>query len=137
MARRMSALLDSGYPYLAAEFEGSLVGSAYAGPFRSRPAYRATVEDSIYLAPEAQGRGLGRRLLTKLIEETEARGFRQMVAVISDTINPGSVRLHAALGFETIGVMPDVGHKHGRWIETVIMQRPLGAGNTAPPGDAS
>lgn len=134
MARRMAAVLDGGYPYLAAELDGALVGSCYAGPFRSRPAFRATVEDSIYLLPAAQGRGIGRKLLTRLIDETERRGFRQMVAVISDTINPGSVRLHGALGFQTIGVMPDVGYKHGKWIETVIMQRALGEGSTTPPG---
>jgi len=133
MERRMRALTDRGYSYLAAEVDGVLVGSGYAGPYRPREAYRCTVEDSIYLAPEARGHGIGGRLLRALIDESQTRGFRQMVAVISATDDNASVRLHRAAGFLTIGTMPGVGYKHGRWVDTIVMQRALGVGATAPP----
>ncbi len=133
MARRMAELLDNGYPYRAAEADGELAGYAYAGPYRARPAYRFTVEDSVYIAPEAQGRGIGRALLKALIEAAEAGGFRQMIAVIGDSGQTASVALHAALGFAYIGTFPNVGFKFGRWLDTVLMQRALGKGSTAPP----
>lgn len=135
MARRMQELTDNGYPYLAADVDGALAGYAYAGPYRARPAYRFTVEDSVYVAPEAQGRGLGRALLTTLIKESEARGFRQMIAVIGDSGQTASIALHAALGFAYVGTLPSTGFKFGRWLDTVLMQRPLGAGSTAPAAD--
>ena len=103
MARRMQALLDGGYPYIVAEIDGALAGYAYAGPYRPRPAYRFSVEDSIYVDPGAQRRGVGRALLERLIEECERRGFRQMIAVIGDSAQTPSIELHRAAGFRMIG----------------------------------
>ena len=133
MARRFAALHDAGYPRLAAASEAGVVGYAYAGAYRPRPGYGNTVEDSVYVAPEAQGHGIGRALLTALIERCTADGFRQMIAVIGDTGNTASIRLHETLGFAPIGALTAVGWKHGRWIDSVLMQRPLGAGATTPP----
>ena len=133
MARRFAVLRDAGYPYLAAVNGASFLGYAYGGPYRPRPGYRNTVEDSVYIAPQAQGRGIGRALLAALIERCTAEGFRQMVAVIGDTANTPSIRLHETLGFAPIGTLAAVGWKHGRWIDSVLMQRPLGAGSTMPP----
>ncbi len=133
MARRRGVLLDAGYPYLVAESEGRVLGYAYAGPYRPRAAYRSTVEDSIYVAPGGQGRGVGRALLSRLIAECEALDFRLMVAVIGDEASTGSIRLHASLGFQSVGVLPGIGYKHGRWLASVLMQRPLGAGAATPP----
>lgn len=133
MERRIKALIDSGFPYLVAVLDGALSGYAYAGPYRVRPGYRFTVEDSVYIAAEAQGRGVGRALLQALIEAAEARGYRQMIAVIGDSEQTASVTLHAALGFAFIGTFSNVGFKFGRWLDTVLMQRPLGPGSTATP----
>jgi L-amino acid N-acyltransferase YncA len=133
MARRQRTLLDSGYPYIVAEIDGALVGYAYAGPFRPRPAYRFSVEDSIYIDPNAQRRGVGRVLLEHLIEECERRGFRQMIAVIGDSAQTASIELHRALGFRMIGAVENVGYKFGRWLDSVNMQRALGAGATTKP----
>jgi L-amino acid N-acyltransferase YncA len=134
MARRQNALLAGGFPYLVAEGDGGVLGYAYAGPYRTRPAYRFTVEDSVYIAPEAQGRGLGRLLLEALIVESEARGYRQMIAVIGDSAQHASVALHTALGFRLIGNFEAVGFKFGRWLDSVLMQRALGqAAETEPP----
>jgi L-amino acid N-acyltransferase YncA len=134
MARRMQTLLEAGFPYLAADAGGTLGGYAYAGPFRARPAYRFTVENSVYVAPDQQRRGVGRALLAALIEACAARGFRQMIAVIGDsTKQQASIGFHAALGFKHIGILPDVGFKHGRWLDTVLMQRALGPGGTTKP----
>lgn len=133
MARRMAALLDGGFPYLAAESNGAVLGYAYAGPYRPRPAYRFTVEDSVYIAVDARGRGIGRALLSALIGESEARGFRQMIAVIGDEASAGSIALHRALGFELTGIFKAVGFKHGAWRATVLMQRALGPGDSLPP----
>ena len=133
MARRRRALLEGGYPYLVAERDGAVVGYAYAGAYRPRPAYRFTVEDSIYVAPDRQGSGVGRALLVALIEACEALGFRQMVAVIGDSASQGSIRLHESLGFRPVGVLEAIGFKHGRWLDTVLMQRPLGHGASTPP----
>lgn len=135
MLRRFATLTGADFPYLAAEADGRLVGYAYAGPYRARPAYRFTVEDSVYLAPSAQGRGLGTALLARLIEATAERGFRQMIAVIGDSANVASVRAHARAGFAMIGTHPAVGLKFGRWLDTVMMQRALGAGGASVPGD--
>ena len=135
MARRMTELLDNGYPYLAAEADGELAGYAYAGPYRARPAYRWTVENSVYVAPHSHRRGIGRALLKALIEAAETSGFRQMIAVIGDSEQTASIALHAAAGFYVVGTLPHVGFKFGRWLDTVLMQRPLGAGSTAPPAD--
>jgi L-amino acid N-acyltransferase YncA len=133
MARRYEALRAGGYPYLVAELDGDVVGYAYAGPYRARPAYRWSVEDSIYVAPQAQRRGIGSALLARLLAEAEAGGFRQMLAVIGDSANTGSVELHRAAGFRLIGTFENVGFKFGRWLDTVLMQRELGRGATAAP----
>jgi phosphinothricin acetyltransferase len=128
MGRRMRALLDGGFPYLAAEADGELLGYAYAGHYRTRPAYRFTVEDSIYVAPQAQRRGAGRALLDALIVESEGRGFRQMLAVIGDSAHVGSIELHRAAGFRMVGTFENVGFKFGRWLDSMMMQRALGPG---------
>ena len=133
MARRRAAILEGGYPYLVAEKDGAVLGYAYAGAYRTRPAYRSTVEDSIYVAPAAQGQGIGRLLLIRLIEECEARDFRLMVAVIGDEESKGSIGLHRSLGFELAGILKGIGYKHGRWLSTVMMQRSLGRGMQEPP----
>ena len=133
MARRMQALIDGGYPYFVAEGDGKVMGYAYAGPYHQRPGYRNTVEDSIYLAADARGQGIGGMLLRRLIEESEARGFRQMIAVIGDRQHVASIRLHKAAGFEIAGTLKDVGYKHERWLDSVIMQRALGFGSRAKP----
>ncbi|KAA2237115.1 GNAT family N-acetyltransferase [Salinarimonas soli] len=133
IARRREAILAGGYPYLAAEIEGAVAGYAYAGPYRTRPAYRFTVEDSIYVAPGRQGSGVGRALLAALVEACETLGFRQMVAVIGDSGSRGSIRLHESLGFRPVGVLEAIGYKHGRWLDTVLMQRTLGHGTATPP----
>lgn len=133
MARRMAALLDGGFPYLIAETDGRVLGYAYAGAYRPRPAYRFTVEDSVYIAADARGRGIGRALLSALITASESRGYRQMIAVIGDEASAGSIALHRALGFEHAGVFKAVGFKHGAWRATVLMQRTLGPGDSALP----
>jgi phosphinothricin acetyltransferase len=133
MARRMQALFDSGYPYIVAEIGGAIAGYAYAGSYRPRPAYRFSVEDSIYVDPKAQRRGAGRLLLAHLIEECERRGFRQMVAVIGDSAQMPSIELHRALGFRMVGTVENVGYKFGRWLDSVNMQRALGPGATTKP----
>jgi phosphinothricin acetyltransferase len=133
MAQRVRALLDAGYPYLVAESGGSVLGYAYAGTYRLRIGYRYTVEDSVYLAAEARGQGIGGALLGRLLEECAAAGFRQMIACIGDSANLASIRLHAAAGFERTGMFPNVGYKFGRWIDAVFMQRALGPGARQPP----
>jgi phosphinothricin acetyltransferase len=133
MARRRQALVDGGFPYLVAEADGAVAGYAYAGPYRPRPAYRWSVEDSVYVAPARQRRGVGRTLLDRLVAEAEARGFRQMIAVIGDSAQTPSIELHRAAGFRLIGTVESVGHKFGRWLDTVLMQRPLGPGASTPP----
>ncbi len=133
MARRQKALLDGGFPYLVAESDGVVAGYAYAGAYRPRPAYRWSVEDSVYVAPAMHRRGIGAALLGRLIAEAELRGFRQMIAVIGDSAQTSSIELHAALGFRRIGAVENVGFKFGRWLDTVLMQRALGPGATVPP----
>ena len=134
MARRMTKLLDGGFPYLAAEVDGQIAGYAYAALYRERPAYRLTVEDSVYVSPDIHRRGIGRALLAALIEAAAAGGFRQMIAVIGDsTKQAASIRLHEALGFRYVGILQDVGFKHGRWLDSVLMQRALGAGAKTNP----
>lgn len=136
MDRRMRDIQAAGYPYLVAEFDGTFAGYAYASSYRGRIGYRWTVEDTVYLRPEFQGRGIGKALLAKLIDLCEAKGFRQMVAVIGEPGNGASVALHERLGFRTVGIFQGLGRKHGRWLDTVQMQRPLGSGDgDAPLGD--
>jgi L-amino acid N-acyltransferase YncA len=133
MRHRRESLLSGGHPYLVAESGGEVVGYAYAGSYRARPAYRSTVENSVYVRQDCHGRGIGRLLLAALVEEASTRGFRQMIAVIGDSANTASIRLHEALGFAHVGVLRSVGWKHERWLDTVLMQRALGLGNEAPP----
>ena len=133
MTRRMRAVVDGGFPYLVAEKDGRLLGYAYAGLYRTRPAYRNSIENSVYVGPEAHRLGVGRALLSELIEIATRRGFRQMIAVIGDSANAGSIGLHRALGFTFCGTIHSVGYKHGRWLDSVIMQRALGPGDTTPP----
>jgi phosphinothricin acetyltransferase len=134
MARRFAELAANGYPYLVAEQRGGLIaGYAYAGIYRARPAYRWSVEDSIYIAPEFHRQGIGSALLRRLIAAAEQRGFRQMIAVIGDSAQIPSIAVHARAGFADVGTLRAVGFKHGRWLDTVLMQRPLGSGDTAPP----
>src|SRR6185295_13179436 len=122
-----------GYPYLVAETNGAVAGYGYAGPYRTRPAYQWTVEDSVYIAPDAHRQGIGRALLERLITESVQRGFRQMIAVIGDSAHVGSIELHRALGFAMIGTLISVGFKHGRWLDSVLMQRALGPGDGTNP----
>ncbi len=133
MTRRMRALLDGGFPYWIAELDGIVVGYAYAGPYRTRPAYRFTVEDSIYVDPRAQGRGIGRALLDRLIADSTSRGFRLMIAVIGDSAQTPSIELHRAAGFKMVGTFENVGFKFDRWLDSVLMQRALGEGATTKP----
>lgn len=133
MARRQKTLLEGGFPYLVAENSDGIAGYAYAGLYRTRPAYRWSVEDSVYVSPNAHRRGVGRALLEQLIAESEQRGFRQMIAVIGDSAQASSIELHRALGFRMIGAIQNVGYKFDRWLDTVLMQRDLGPGATTKP----
>jgi L-amino acid N-acyltransferase YncA len=135
LLRRQQAILADGYPYLVAECDGAVLGYAYASAYRPRPAYRATVENSIYIAPAAQGAGIGTALLDALIEACKQAGFRQMIAVIGDGTGAsvGSRRLHERAGFRLIGVAEKVGYKHGRWLDQMLMQKALGEGDRSPP----
>jgi L-amino acid N-acyltransferase YncA len=133
MARRLATLLGAGYPYLVAEADGTIAGYAYAGPYRPRPAYRWSVEDSVYVAPQMHRRGIGAALLDRLIVAAEQHGYRQMVAVIGDSAQTPSIALHRAAGFRPIGTIENVGFKFVRWLDTVLMQRALGSGASAPP----
>ena len=136
IAQRRQAVLERGLPYLVAEIGGSVAGFAYAGTYRPRPAYRFTVENSVYLRPGQEGRGLGRALMSDVLRRCEQGPWRQMIAVIGDSSNQASIRLHEKLGFRHVGVLRSVGFKFGRWLDTVVMQRPLGAGDETAP-DAS
>lgn len=128
-AARYADIKAQGLPYLVAETRSGLEGFAYAGRFRPRAAYRFAVEDSIYVAPGRTGRGIGRALLTALIERCAELGYRQMIAVIGDGADAGSIKLHGSLGFRMVGTLGSVGYKHNRWIDLVLMQRPLGDGD--------
>lgn len=133
MTRRFTDIAGKNFPYLVAEREGRIAGYAYAALYRTRPAYRFTLENSIYLARTHQRQGIGSTLLAELIARSEKLGFRQMIAVIGDSANAGSIALHARAGFAMIGTHPDVGFKFGRWIDSVLMQRPLGEGSGTIP----
>jgi L-amino acid N-acyltransferase YncA len=135
MTRRFAVLADGGYPYLVALQDGRLAGYAYAGRYHPRPAYRFTVENTIYLAPDSQRRGVGTRLLQRLIGDCEAMGLRQIIAIVGDSANAGSIGVHARCGFQTIGIHPDVGFKFGRWLDIVTMQRALGGGGETLPDE--
>jgi len=134
IAKRRADVVGKNFPYLTAEIDGKVVGYAYASLYRTRPAYRHTMEDSIYVHKDFGGRGIGKQLLEALIEACEKAGCRQLIAVIGDSDNHGSIRLHAACGFEMVGVMKAVGFKFGRWVDSVYMQRDIGEGqSTLPP----
>ena len=148
MRRRRAEVVGKGLPYFVAAHvdpaateaapagnppDGEVLGYAYAGAYRTRAAYANTVENSVYLRPDAIGRGIGRRLLGALIAACEQCGLRQMVAVVGDSANEASIRLHEKLGFRQVGVLRDVGYKHGVWLDSVLLQRSLGAGSNAPP----
>ena len=134
MNRRRAAVLAAGLPYVVVELAGAVQGFAYAGPYRTRAAYRYTVEDTVYVAPGAERRGLGRALLSEIVARCAAAGRRQMVAVIGDSASTGSIALHESLGFRRVGVLTSVGFKHGRWVDSVVLQRALGGGDETPPG---
>lgn len=133
MQRRFEAIKAGGYPYIVAVLGGRVIGYSYASAYRTRPGYRHTVENSVYVADDAQRSGAGRALLSELIARCTAAGFRQMVAVIGDSGNAGSIGLHRALGFTFCGVIHSIGWKQGRWLDSVLMQRALGGGDTSPP----
>jgi L-amino acid N-acyltransferase YncA len=133
MTRRFEGVTGAGFPYLVAERDGAVQGYAYIAPYRPRPAYRYTVENSVYVAPGEVGRGVGNLLLAALIELAEARGARLMVAVIGDSANRASIALHTRHGFAAVGTIEGAGFKAGRWVDVVIMQRPLGDGTKTKP----
>jgi L-amino acid N-acyltransferase YncA len=135
MTARRADVLSKGLPYLVAEEDGRIAGFAYGNWFKPRPAYRYSVEDSIYLAPDLHRKGLGRALLTELLARCEAVGIRKMMAIIGDSANAGSVGVHLALGFTQVGIVESCGWKFGAWRDIVIMQKTLGAGDTQPPAE--
>lgn len=133
IAARRRAVIERGYPYLVAERDGAVVGYAYAGPYRARPGYRYTAENSVYVRHGCEGQGVGKALLATLIEQCAACGVRQIVAVIGDSANHASIGLHQSLGFATVGTLRSVGFKFGRWVDSVVMQRAVGAGGATLP----
>ncbi|WP_069045821.1 GNAT family N-acetyltransferase [Hydrogenophaga sp. RAC07] len=137
MTTRRADVLSKGLPWLVVEDGGQVLGFAYGNWFKPRPAYRFSVEDSIYMDPAAHGKGLGRALLTELMAALERGGVRKVMAVIGDSANAGSIGVHKALGFETVGVVQSCGWKFDRWLDIVLMQRTLGAGDTTPPESAA
>ncbi|HYF17540.1 MAG TPA: GNAT family N-acetyltransferase [Ramlibacter sp.] len=133
MAGRRTDVLAKGLPWLVAESGGRVLGYAYCQWFKPRPAYRFSAEDSIYLHPDAAGRGLGKRLLTELLAAAETAGVRKLIAVIGDSGNAGSIGVHRAVGFTPVGTIANCGWKFGRWLDIVLMDKPLGAGAGSPP----
>jgi len=136
MRRRMQAILEGKFPYIVAEIDGAIAGYAYASLYRTRPAYRFTVEDSVYVAPHIHRRGVGKALLMKLIEACTALGLRQMIAVIGDSDQAASIGVHRACGFAPAGNLKSIGWKFGRWLDTPLMQLTLGPGAATPPQEA-
>ncbi|QHF02969.1 MULTISPECIES: GNAT family N-acetyltransferase [Pseudomonas syringae group] len=135
LLRRRALVLENGLPYRVAERAGELVGYGYVTPYRPRPGYRFTVEDSVYVRDGMGGLGIGRALLGDLVRYCEQGGWRQMIAVIGNSENAASIRLHESLGFHRAGVFESVGFKHGRWVDTVLMQRALGDGASTAPAE--
>ncbi|MDA7946497.1 MAG: GNAT family N-acetyltransferase [Hyphomicrobiaceae bacterium] len=133
MAKRRKALLEEGYPHLVAEVNGHVVGYAYAGAFRPRPAYGLTVESTVYVDPDIQRGGIGRALMRRVIEECKTRGFRQMIAIVGGSDHTASIAFHKSLGFVDAGTVKSVGYKHGKWLDTVYLQLALGPGDATPP----
>ncbi|MBG6071770.1 MULTISPECIES: GNAT family N-acetyltransferase [unclassified Polaromonas] len=137
MATRRTDVLSKGLPYLVAEQDGNILGFAYGNWFKLRPAYRYSVEDSVYLAPGLDRKGLGRALLAELLAHCEAVGIRKVMAIIGDSANAGSIGVHRAVGFEQVGTVKDCGWKFGAWRDIVIMQKTLGLGSSEPPNEPS
>lgn len=135
MIARQQTAREAGYPYLVAEQDGAILGYAYASAYRPRPAYRFTVENSVYVRDDLAGQGIGSALLAALIARCEAGPWRQMIAVIGNSGNAASIALHRRFGFRDIGVLRSVGFKHGQWVDTVLMQRSLGIGDVSLPDD--
>ena len=135
MATRRTDVMGKGLPWLVLEHQGAVVGFAYANWFRPRAAFRYAVEDSIYLAPDAAGKGWGRALLTELLARCERTGMRKAIAVIGDSANAGSIGLHRALGFEHTGTVTACGWKFGRWLDIVLMEKTLGLGDRSAPDE--
>ncbi len=133
MAGRHATVLELGLPWLVAELNGAIAGYAYAALYRARPAYRYTVEDSVYVASDQAGKGIGRALMPALIDGCRRAGRRQIIAVIGDSANHGSIRLHEIFGFKRVGMLPAVGYKFDRWVDSVLMQLDLGTGGQVPP----
>ncbi|MGA7984162.1 MAG: N-acetyltransferase family protein [Burkholderiales bacterium] len=133
MRRRFDEILGRGLPFLSLELDGAVAGYGYCAPYRARSAYRYALEDSVYVRPDMVGRGVGRALLGELIGRCAALGYRQLVAVIGDSANSASIALHASQGFLRVGTLRSIGFKFGRWVDSVIMQRPLGHGDATPP----
>ena len=133
LRRRFDDVHSRSLPWLAAEFGGVLAGYGYCAPYRTRSAYRFSLEDSIYVRQGSEGRGVGSALLGALIERCEGLGYRQVVAVIGDSGNAASINLHASFGFLRVATLRSVGFKFGRWVDSVVMQRPLGPGDSTPP----
>ena len=134
MRRRYAEVTGRGLPYVVADLGGTVAGYGYCAPYRARSAYRYALEDSVYVRADVIGRGVGSAILAKLIQAAEALGYRQLVAVIGDSGHAASIELHASQGFLRVGMLRSVGYKHGRWVDSVLMQRPLGRGDGAPPG---
>lgn len=137
MAGRRADVLGKGLPWLVIEVDGQVMGFAYGNWFKPRPAYRYSVEDSIYMAPESAGKGLGKLLLTELLAQCERAGVRKVMAVIGDSANAGSIGVHKSLGFEQVGVVQSCGWKFGRWLDIVLMQKSIGLGDSTPPQESA
>jgi phosphinothricin acetyltransferase len=133
LGRRCDEVIAKRLPYLVADFGGTVAGFGYCAPYRARSAYRYALEDSVYVRPDAQGRGVGSALLAELIRRCEALGYRQLIAVIGDSGHAASIGLHASQGFLRVGTLRSVGFKFGRWVDSVFMQRPLGSGDATSP----
>ena len=133
MTARRTEVLARQLPFLVAEDSGRILGFAYCNWFKPRPAYRFSAEDSIYLAPDVHRRGLGRALLAELAAQAQAAGVRKLIAVIGDSANASSIGVHRSVGFEQVGVLKSSGWKFERWLDVVLMEKPLGAGNSSPP----
>ncbi|MEM9105577.1 MAG: N-acetyltransferase family protein [Pseudomonadota bacterium] len=133
MLRRRRDILSKGLPFIVAELHGKVVGYSYASPYRHRAGYFPSIEDSVYVSPAARGQRIGRALLSNLIDRCELGDWRQMVAVIGNSANTGSIRLHLGLGFQEVGILKSIGFKHGIWVDTVILQRSLGKGDKTRP----
>jgi len=133
MRRRHDEVVSRGLPWLVADFGGTVAGYGYCAPYRARSAYRYALEDSVYVREDMTGKGVGSALLAELVRRCEALGYRQLVAVIGDSANAPSINLHAAFGFLRVGTLRSVGFKFGRWVDSVLMQRPLGTGDGSPP----